>query len=291
MKKLKKQKRKRIRKNSKVDSNYNNQKCKSDNSDKKLINLINFTYDIVDKQYRSYVWNDGKIQALVTIDTALIAGLLLIFQSNWKIANLFFVITLLLSFLFLVISFIICLVHAIPKIHSGIGQSDNLRTMVGISQIDKYKYHKEMLRVDLTEILRMNCWQISGMCRNNLRSHKLIWYGALNTIIGVTLFFIITPSIYYNNLSVNESKNIQQENQKKIISKSVEVGIERGIEKIYNSITNNNSKFKIKLNPEIKQQNSKIITSSDNKRCKEIINNSKKKEKNNANKQKSPFHK
>ena len=41
---------------------------------------LSFASDIIDKQYRSYIWNDGKVQALVRIDAALIAGLLVVLQ-------------------------------------------------------------------------------------------------------------------------------------------------------------------------------------------------------------------
>ena len=85
--------------------------------------------------------------------------------------------------------------HAIPKIHSGIGNEDNLRTMVGITRLEKDKYHEKITELDLGDMVRMNCWQISGMCKNNLRSHKLISRGVRLTISGVVAIAIALPII------------------------------------------------------------------------------------------------
>ena len=149
-----------------------------------LDTLLNFTSDIIDKQYRSYIWSDGKVHALVTIDVALIAGILLIIQRFEVVSVLVFGL-LICSFLFFTISVLICLVHAIPRMNSRIGNEANLRTIIGISCFKKEEYHKEIKNLDLEKMIEMNCWQISGMVRNNLRSHKLIKIGVWLTIFGV----------------------------------------------------------------------------------------------------------
>jgi len=169
-----------------------------------------FTNDIIDKQYRSYVWNDGKVQALVTIDTALIAGILLILQLFPHISTFGFVV-LASAFLFFLSSFLVCLIHAVPRIHSGIGQSGNLRTMVGISKHNKHTYHEAIAGINLHDVLRMNCWQIVGMCTNNLRSHKLITWGVALTLAGVLVLGIAISEIAFADWSARSQPTSQQQ--------------------------------------------------------------------------------
>lgn len=180
-----------------------------------LKQVFDFTVDIIDKQYRSYLWNDGKVQALVTIDTALIAGILLILQT-YKSVSLLALILLGISFIVLLSSFLICLVHAIPRMNSGIGNENNLRTMVGITQYEKEEYHRQIISSDLSNMVRMNCNQISGMCKNNLRSHSLIRAGVQLTIagviiIGIALPIIILPGWHNANTSPIPPKSIKSQ--------------------------------------------------------------------------------
>lgn len=171
---------------------------------------FDFTADIIDKQYRSYIWNDGKVQALVTMDTALIAGILLILQTFNQVPFWTFI-PLAFSFLFLLSSFLFCLVHAIPKIHSGIGNEDNLRTMVGITCLEKEKYHEKVTALNLEDMVRMNCWQISGMCKNNLRSHQLIRRGVRLTISGVVAIVIALPIIIVSDRKQRNKPTVLQQ--------------------------------------------------------------------------------
>lgn len=160
------------------------------------ISQLEFTQDIIDKQYRSYVWNDGKMQTLVTIDAALIAGVLIALQTFKAVGPIPFAL-IGGAFFALVLSFIVCLVHAIPKLHSGVGNTTNLRTMVGIGTLTKEEYHEHVRRMAADDMLRMNCWQIAGMCRNNLRSYTLIRRGVMLTMSGVVALAVALPWIVY----------------------------------------------------------------------------------------------
>ena len=55
--------------------------------EKTIEDIYNFTEQINDRQYRSYNWNDSKIQNLLTIGSAVSAGILfaLQFLSNLKL--------------------------------------------------------------------------------------------------------------------------------------------------------------------------------------------------------------
>ena len=156
--------------------------------------FLDFAIDILDKQYRSYVWNDGKVQSLVTIDTALIAGILVILQT-FQHVNIAAFLLLAGAFLALIASFIVCLWHSIPRVNSGIGNEANPRSMIGIVRLDKNEYLATIMGLDLRNMVRMTCWQISGMARNNLRSHNLIKHGVILTIIGVMAISIAVPII------------------------------------------------------------------------------------------------
>lgn len=170
-----------------------------------LKQAYDFTTDIIDKQYRSYVWNDGKVQALVAIDAALIVGIFLIQQIFYPI-SLVDLCLLGASFLFLIISFLVCLVHVIPRMNSKIGNESNFRTMIGISRFNKDEYYAKIIKTNLNDMVRMNCWQISGMCKNNLRSHNLVRYGVYLTICGVIILAIALPLI--NVTDWNRSKTV-----------------------------------------------------------------------------------
>jgi hypothetical protein len=195
-------------------------KSGNDVSGSNLKLVFYFTADIIDKQYRSYIWNDGKVQALVTIDGGVIAGLLVIFQIFKDIGLLAFGL-LAGSFAFLLISFVVCLLHVVPRIHSGIGNQENLRTMVGITRLRKEAYHKRVTALDLGEMVRMNCWQISGMCKNNMRSHKLIKYGAVLTIAGVLTLGAAVPIIVFSAWDRRNVLTTQQQSNSLVPSRPV----------------------------------------------------------------------
>lgn len=190
-------------------------------SDSRLKLHYDFTVGIIDKQYRSYVWNDGKVQALVTIDTALIAGLLLILQVFDTVNTLAFVL-IGFSFIFLLTSFFVCLIHAVPRMHSGIGNQENLRTIIGIVNLKKEEYHAKIRQLDLAEIIKMNCWQIAGMSKNNMRSHKLIRFGAIQTIIGVLLFSTALPIIVVSDWNHRNTRSEKQLSVSQPLSEQVE---------------------------------------------------------------------
>jgi hypothetical protein len=100
--------------------------------------------------------------------------------------------------------------HAIPRIDSKVGNQQNLRTMVGISRLKKEEYHAQVAQLSLDEMVRMNCWQIAGMCKNNLRSHRLIRLGVQLTIIGTMVFAITMPTIAYANWEQRNTAGAQQ---------------------------------------------------------------------------------
>lgn len=167
--------------------------------------LLTWIYDIGDKQYRSYSWNDSKVQSLLTVDAALIAGILFIFQIVSEKINiegiplLFFA----LSFILLSASLIYCLLHSIPKLDSKIGNESNLRTIIGINRftiiaealgksnfIAREKYYESVIGLRIEDILKMNITQIAGMSKNNHTSHKIIREGVICTIVSILLILI-----------------------------------------------------------------------------------------------------
>jgi len=163
-----------------------------------------FTLDIVDKQYRSYIWNDGKVQAMATIDAALLAAIFIVIQvfkniTGWAV---FFLSS---SFILLAVSLIISLRHAIPKLDSGVGNQDNLRSIIGIVELEKQDYHKAILNLSKDEMISMNCHQISGMARNCLESQKIIKKSVMLKSFSILLLIVAVTSIFLTAPNYTES--------------------------------------------------------------------------------------
>lgn len=180
-------------------------------SEEELNRLFEWTLDIGDKQYRAYDWNDNKVQCLLTVDAALMAGVIFVLQllgdNSIKISSISLGIFA-LSFLFLVISLIVCLIHSIPILNSKLGDGHNLRTIVGIESFARYeaffnqtknherrynatnKYYESLSNLNLLDMVHMNAWQIVGMSRNNVTSNKYIRKGVISTILGVITLMI-----------------------------------------------------------------------------------------------------
>ena len=66
--------------------------------------------------------------------------------------------------------------------------------MVGISPYiqtkDKDEYVAKILGSNVDDFIKMNCYQIVGMCKNNLRSEKFIRAGVILALIGICFFVI-----------------------------------------------------------------------------------------------------
>lgn len=192
-----------------------------DLSSEELERLYNWTLDIGDKQYRAYDWNDNKVQCLLTVDAALMAGVIFILQLLGEDTITITSISLgifALSFLFLVISLIICLIHSIPILNSKLGDGHNLRTIVGIESFARYeaffntttkherrfratnKYFESISNLNMLDMVHMNAWQIVGMSRNNVTSNVYIRKGVIATILGVITLMIAVGIMAVQNM-------------------------------------------------------------------------------------------
>ena len=176
-------------------------KIEDQNNKDKWYLIYEHTLSIIDKQYRSYTWNDSKVQSLITIDAALFAGTLVIrqiFGNMNVIATTFLICTMAAQ----IVSLIVSLIHIIPKINSKIGNELNLRTIVGISPYTKTQtkddYLTKMCEADIHEMIKQNCYQIVGMCKNNLRSEAFIRAAVILTIIGIVFFSLMILFVFFN---------------------------------------------------------------------------------------------
>ena len=180
--------------------------------------LLEWTYVVGDKQYFLYSWNDTKVQGLLTVDGALMAGILFILQLldsavTLKLTTVPLVIYA-ISFLLLAFSIIFCLIHTIPKLNSKMGHGHNLKTMIGINRFvmlqrmlggkkhfnaEAYYFESvKMLSVD--DLLESNVFQILGMNTNNVKSHAIIRKGVIATIISVIAMILATIIFAVQNL-------------------------------------------------------------------------------------------
>lgn len=176
-------------------------KIEDQNNKDKWYLIYEHTLSIIDKQYRSYTWNDSKVQSLITIDAALFAGTLVIRQifGNMNVIATTFLICAMAA---QIVSLIVSLIHIIPKINSKIGNELNLRTIVGISPYTKTQtkddYLTKMCEADIHEMIKQNCYQIVGMCKNNLRSETFIRAAVILTIIGIVFFSLMILFVFFN---------------------------------------------------------------------------------------------
>lgn len=177
------------------------EKMEDENNKDKWYLIYEHTLSIIDKQYRSYTWNDSKVQSLITIDAALFAGTLVIKQifGNMNVIATTFLICAIAA---QIVSLIVSLIHIIPKINSKIGNELNLRTIVGISPYTKTQtkddYLTKMCEADIHEMIKQNCYQIVGMCKNNLRSETFIRAAVILTIIGIVFFSLMILFVFFD---------------------------------------------------------------------------------------------
>ena len=186
--------------------------------DKDCDKLLEWTYAVGDKQYFLYSWNDAKVSGLLTVDAALMAGILFVLQLLDSANNLTLTLIPLVfyafSFVILAISIIFSLIHTIPRLNSKMGNRHNLKTMIGINRFvlmqkmfggKKYfraeKYYFDCVKEsNVDDLLEMNIFQILGMNTNNIRSHALIRKGVWATVISIGLLILATIIFSIQNI-------------------------------------------------------------------------------------------
>lgn len=156
--------------------------------------MFEFTKDILDKQFRTYAWSEGKLQALVTIDAALVAGSLVL-AGAFRGSDSKGYLPMVPAVICLIVSFLVCLWHTIPWIDSGIGNDKNLRTITCARRFSKEDYYMHVSALRPEDLIRLTAWQVAGMSRNNIRSERLIKSGVVLTIFGTLLLAGALPII------------------------------------------------------------------------------------------------
>jgi hypothetical protein len=159
---------------------------------------LDFIHDVLEKQYRNYSWNDGKVHALVTTNSILVAGIFVTLQARLVKSSLGTPeVLLLFSLLFVSISLIYCLRHSIPILSSGkSGPSDNLRAQTGITAMkNAHEYEQNVRSLSRDEMFHLASRQTYGMAWNNRRSHKIIQNAALLTMASSICIAVSVASI------------------------------------------------------------------------------------------------
>ena len=147
--------------------------------------LRSIAFDVVDKQYRLYSWNDAKTQALIMTDSVLFAAVGFLYKEalNDSLAT----ILLGVGTVCLGLSLMTCLVHVIPRITSGrSGEGPNTRSLRGIHLFSCWEdYRDAFMKTTPTSILTDSIRQVYGMADNNVRSARIIKRGVGLTLCGV----------------------------------------------------------------------------------------------------------
>ncbi len=182
--------------------------------------LLEWSYVVGDKQYFLYSWNDTKVQGLIAVDGALMAGILFILQLLDGAQNLTLSVSSLvlyaISFVLLACSIVYCLIHTIPKLNSKMGHGHNLKTMIGINRFVKMQkllggkkyfraeqhYFNNVKELNPNDLLEMNVYQIVGMNTNNIKSHKIIRKAVIATIISIVALILATVIFAIQNITL-----------------------------------------------------------------------------------------
>lgn len=177
--------------------------------EKTIEDIYNFTEQINDRQYRSYNWNDSKIQNLLTIGSAVSAGILFALQFLVQLTfTIPAIVCMATSFSMLLISMLISLIHCIPKLNSKVGgNEDNLRTLIGFKRYVSLQkilgqkdnktfftasvhYFDNIKQLKPIDRLRLTAFQCLGMGKNNIRSEKIIRLAVIAMIIAIIFMFL-----------------------------------------------------------------------------------------------------
>ena len=197
--------------------------------------ILNWSYVVGDKQYFLYSWNDAKVSGLITVDAALMAGILFVLQlldfsspnnqaatqatqtatqNTGLYLGVFPLIFFAISFILLALSIIFSLVHTIPKLNSKMGNGRNLKTMIGINRYRlmqnmlggkkhfsaEAEYFKNVQNFTEDDLLEMNVLQIMGMNTNNIKSHRIIRKGVIATIISIIMIIVAITAFAIQNI-------------------------------------------------------------------------------------------
>jgi len=149
--------------------------------------LLQFTADILDKQYRNYQEIDVKVGTLLTINGVLLAGTILILKDLpgiywWE--DVIAMVGLALMFCSLVLG----LLHALPDISSGVSRDPadpNPRTINGVQSFAaKESYWAHLVKASPRKMAQYNAFQIFGLSRNTLRRVRRLKYAGRFTLSG-----------------------------------------------------------------------------------------------------------
>jgi hypothetical protein len=157
--------------------------------------ILQYTTGIVDKRHDLYQWCEQKIASLATIDGILLAGVFLLIGGGAHHHPHIFLGAAIESLICLTISLITSLWHIIPIKDAKVGNSTNIRTIIGIESFKTADdYYQACLKLDTNSMIRYNAMQIKGMTRNISRDHRAIRYGAsasIASLVGLIIMVLL----------------------------------------------------------------------------------------------------
>lgn len=170
---------------------------KDDLSDDEIEMRERWANEIIDKQYRLYTWNDGKLQALATINGLLVAAIGFLFKEGPE--NWIALVALLTALGFLFASMIICLwrLRNFPQSGRTRGDWPNLRSINGIQSFEKWEEYRDAFRSNTrSQFLDDSVRQIYGMAYNNRTGHLMMEVAVLFTLLGTAALAIATAALF-----------------------------------------------------------------------------------------------
>lgn len=152
----------------------------------RLVEVLNFTQDVLDKKYGLYQWCEMKINTLVVLDGLLLGGVYVVIDKFGKIDGFFELAMLGLAGFFLFGSLLISLFHIKPAMNSKRTSERNIRTVIGTEAYRTLNEYSAQF-ADLTprDVIQLNIEQAYGMNKNIMRSQRAIKIGVWMAVCGI----------------------------------------------------------------------------------------------------------
>lgn len=144
-----------------------------------------WAHELVDKQYRLYTWNDGKLQVLATVNGLLVAAMGFLFRDGPN--NTGSLVLLLAAICLLFFSLTICLwrIRTFPRSGRTGSALPNVRSVNGILSFTNWEAYRDTFMTMTRSRFVDDCIrQVYGMAYNNRRTHLITETAVWCTLLG-----------------------------------------------------------------------------------------------------------
>lgn len=196
--------------------------------------LIPHTQHIIDTHFHTFNWLDVKMQGLLAIAAASLAAATFVIKNLHNI-NFYEITFIVLASILLIIGMVISLLHLMPIMDAGVGNITNPRVAAGIAKIDKEDYHSLVSNLKKGDMVKYNCYQISGLARICILGQRRL----RNAIIFIASGLIViaaTVSLWGLRSIVND--DLPNQNSSQHMSGNITTCANKSLHKTRDDLTN-----------------------------------------------------